>query len=78
MPHEPKRRHSRERKGKRRASIHLAVPDSIVCPNCSAATLPHTVCKKCGFYRGKQIIKKSRKVAQKETPAPIVDTQETE
>ncbi len=28
MPHEPKKRHSRQRQGKRRASIHLTVGDS--------------------------------------------------
>ncbi len=61
MPHEPKRRHSIERKGKRRASIKLAVPSYISCPNCGAKTLPHRICKKCGFYKGKQVIKTSKK-----------------
>lgn len=27
MPHEPKKRHSRQRQGKRRASIHLTIGD---------------------------------------------------
>lgn len=57
MPHEPKRRHSRERKGERRASITLALKDPIICQNCEKATLPHIVCKHCGFYKGKQVIK---------------------
>jgi large subunit ribosomal protein L32 len=26
------------------------------CPNCANPTLPHTICKKCGFYKGKQVI----------------------
>ncbi len=56
MSHEPKKRHSRARQGKRRASIKLDVPGFAVCPNCKSMTLPHTVCKKCGFYNGKQII----------------------
>jgi large subunit ribosomal protein L32 len=58
MPHEPKRRHSRERKGERRASIKLAVKASVKCPNCSKLIAPHKVCKYCGYYKGKRIVKK--------------------
>ena len=57
MSHEPKKRHSRQRKGKRRASIKLQVPGFAVCPNCKTTVYPHTVCKKCGFYNGKQVVK---------------------
>jgi len=56
MPQEPKKRHSRQRKGKRRASIHLQTPRGIYCPNCEAPTLSHQVCKACGFYKGKQVL----------------------
>lgn len=63
MPHEPKRRHSRERKGERRASIKLAVADTIVCPNCKTTTAPHHVCKTCGFYKGRAVIVKKQKKA---------------
>lgn len=59
MGGEPKRRHSRARKGKRRASISLSIPNAIVCANCNAMNLAHTICKTCGFYRGKEYIKKS-------------------
>ncbi len=61
MPHEPKRRHSRERKGERRASIKLAVKRAIKCPNCGIMTRPHTVCQACGFYKGREVIKKQVK-----------------
>ena len=47
MGGEPKRRHSRARKGKRRASISLAIPNAIVCANCGVMTKAHAVCKKC-------------------------------
>lgn len=56
MSHEPKKRHSRARKGKRRASIKLDIASFVVCPNCKEAMLPHSVCKKCGFYNGKQVL----------------------
>ena len=61
MPHEPKRRHSVARKGKRRASIKLAVAGLIACPNCQQPTRPHTVCMHCGFYKGTQVVKKETK-----------------
>ena len=57
MSQEPKRRHSRARQGKRRAAISLSIPNAIICSNCGAMTLPHAVCKNCGFYRGKEYIK---------------------
>ncbi len=56
MPQEPKRRHSRQRKGKRRASIKLQVPFGLTCPNCGVIILPHMICKKCGYYKGKQVL----------------------
>lgn len=56
MPQEPKRRHSRQRKGKRRASIKLGIPNAVICPNCSNMMIPHAVCKNCGFYRGKEYV----------------------
>ena len=67
MPQEPKKRHSRQRKGKRRASIHLATQKGIICANCGAITLPHIVCKKCGFYKGKEVLKKNKAKKEKHT-----------
>lgn len=67
MPQEPKRRHSRQRKGKRRASIQLRVREGILCSNCKQLTLPHTVCKNCGYYDGKQVLvfkEKEKKIEQ--------------
>lgn len=55
MSQEPKKRHSRGRQGKRRASISLHLLKAIKCANCGAPTLPHVTCKKCGFYDGKQV-----------------------
>jgi large subunit ribosomal protein L32 len=58
MPQEPKRRHSKQRKGKRRASIHFDSPQVLLCPNCKAPIAPHVICKNCGFYKGKEVIHK--------------------
>ncbi|MDR0499345.1 MAG: 50S ribosomal protein L32 [Holophagales bacterium] len=56
MPN-PKRRHSKARRDRRRTHDALDVMSSSTCPNCGAAKLPHRVCPICGFYRGKQAIR---------------------
>ncbi|PID34978.1 MAG: 50S ribosomal protein L32 [candidate division SR1 bacterium] len=28
----------------------------VKCGNCGANTLPHRVCKTCGYYKGKQVV----------------------
>ena len=52
----PKRRHSNSRTGTRRAH-DAAIPKSVSkCPHCGVYVLPHRVCGKCGYYRGRQVI----------------------
>jgi large subunit ribosomal protein L32 len=58
MPN-PKRRHSRARRDKRRAHDALPEPPSSVCPNCHERKLPHRVCPHCGTYNGRQVIEPS-------------------
>jgi len=55
MPN-PKRRHSKARRDSRRAHDHLTAPTPSVCPQCQEPTLPHRVCGKCGFYKGRQVV----------------------
>ncbi|RMG53396.1 MAG: 50S ribosomal protein L32 [Acidobacteria bacterium] len=52
----PKRRHSRSRRGKRRAHDALRAPTITECPNCHEPVPPHRVCPKCGFYKGRRVI----------------------
>lgn len=56
MPHEPKKRHSRARQGKRREAIKLSLPTTAFCKNCGSVVVPHTACPSCGFYKGKRVI----------------------
>lgn len=58
MPQEPKKRHSRQRQGKRRAAIHFSLLNAVACPNCGTMNPPHTICKSCGFYKGKDVLGK--------------------
>ena len=55
MPN-PKRRHSKSRRGKRRAHDALRIPQTVVCPNCQEPRMSHRVCPKCGFYKGREVI----------------------
>lgn len=55
MPN-PKRRHSRARRDKRRAHDHLHRPALSKCPNCDESRLPHRVCPHCGQYKGREVI----------------------
>lgn len=63
MASEPKRRHSKARKKTRRAAIKLAV-NFVSCNNCGKPTLPHIVCKECGFYGGKAVAKQKAVVTK--------------
>ena len=60
MPHEPKKRHSTQRQGKRRAHINLPLPTFLLCKNCGSPIAPHTVCNACGYYKGKPFLKRKR------------------
>jgi large subunit ribosomal protein L32 len=44
------------------ANMKLSAPTLVECGNCGNQVLPHRVCPKCGFYRGRQIIVPGAKV----------------
>jgi len=53
----PKRKVSKARRDKRRASnFKLSAPNLVTCPKCGAFRLPHRVCKECGTYNGREVI----------------------
>ncbi len=54
----PKRKTSKARRDKRRANWKLAIPGMIKCSQCGAFKMPHRVCKECGYYDGKEVVKK--------------------
>lgn len=53
----PKRKHSRQRQAKKRAHWKLKPPSLVRCSQCHSFKLPHRVCKECGYYNGKEVIK---------------------
>jgi large subunit ribosomal protein L32 len=55
MPN-PKRRHSHSRQGKRRAHDFLTAIQLDDCPQCKEKRVPHRVCPKCGYYKGRRVV----------------------
>lgn len=63
----PFRKISKQQKRKRRTHFKLHAPTMAVCPNCGEMTISHTVCKKCGYYKGKLVVEpKPEKEAKEE------------
>ncbi len=52
----PKRRHSKARRNRRRAHDALPRQTSSVCPECGEVKLPHRACPQCGHYKGREVI----------------------
>ena len=54
----PKRKISKARRDKRRNSHwKLAMPSVVKCPKCGGAVLSHRMCRSCGTYNGRQVVK---------------------
>jgi large subunit ribosomal protein L32 len=53
----PKRRASLARKRKRRSHLRLAAPTIDTCPQCLEPKEPHRVCRSCGTYKGRDVLR---------------------
>ena len=56
MGPQPKRKHSKGRRDRRRAHDALTGANLIACQNCGQMCLPHTICPKCGHYKGREVV----------------------
>ncbi len=72
----PRHKHTRSSVGQRRMHLYITKAVLTICPKCKKPVLPHTVCKNCGFYKGREVInvlaeltKKERKAREKEIKA---------
>jgi len=68
MP-QPKKRHTKSQRNRRRMHIFLKAPSMIKCPKCGALVLPHVVCLNCGYYKGREVINVLEKMTKKEQKA---------
>ncbi len=55
----PKSRKSKAKGKMRRSHWKLSAISLCECPQCHAKKLPHRVCKSCGYYNGKAVVKVS-------------------
>ncbi|MDD2207856.1 MAG: 50S ribosomal protein L32 [Bacilli bacterium] len=53
----PFRRTSKTKKRMRRTHLKKTAPNVVLCKNCGEAITPHRACTKCGYYKGKEVIK---------------------
>ena len=51
----PKRKVSKTRRDKRRATHALESVRVNTCPQCNSPKLPHRVCPTCGTYKGREV-----------------------
>ncbi|OGY87179.1 MAG: 50S ribosomal protein L32 [Candidatus Kerfeldbacteria bacterium RIFOXYA2_FULL_38_24] len=63
----PSKRISKSRTRSRRAHHALTKTATIACPKCQHAKRPHYACPACGYYKGRDVLKKSAKVTKKIT-----------
>jgi large subunit ribosomal protein L32 len=56
MAPQPKRKHSKGRRDRRRAHDALTARNLVSCSNCGSMRLPHTVCPNCGHYQGREVV----------------------
>ncbi|MDR2068155.1 MAG: 50S ribosomal protein L32 [Holosporaceae bacterium] len=56
----PKKKISKSRRDMRRSHLALKPVNTVACPNCGEAKLPHHACRTCGIYNGRQILKDIR------------------
>jgi large subunit ribosomal protein L32 len=52
----PKRKHSKARRNRRRAHDFLTPRAVVECPHCHESKLPHQACPHCGYYKGREVI----------------------
>ncbi len=54
----PKRKVSRHQRGNRRQHLRLDAPTLVICPQCGNLMRAHRVCKDCGSYKGRQVLRR--------------------
>ncbi len=62
----PKQRKTKSRQANRRMHLYLKRLLLVSCPKCGKSVLPHTVCRNCGYYKGKEVIDVMKKLTKKE------------
>lgn len=52
----PKKKTSKSKRNMRRAHDSIKSMGHTECPNCGELKLPHHMCNKCGYYKGREVV----------------------
>ncbi len=74
----PRHKHTRSSVGQRRMHIFITPAVLTVCQKCNASIKPHTVCKHCGYYKGREVIDVLGKLNKKERKLKEQEMKETQ
>ena len=64
----PKNKSSKARRDSRRANWKMSAPNLVKCSKCGALMMPHRVCKACGSYNKREIVKVEDYISVKRKP----------
>ena len=62
-------RHTKSHTANRRSHHALLNVKFVKCTNCAMPVTGHTVCKNCGFYKGKKVLDLVKKMEKKQKKA---------
>jgi large subunit ribosomal protein L32 len=62
----PKKHTTKSHRDKKRMHIFLKTPCLTICSKCGKLRLSHTVCKNCGYYKGREVLNVLAKLEKKE------------
>lgn len=71
---EPKKRHTSTRSGHRRSHLAKKTQSLSTCSHCKEPIVPHQVCRVCGYYQNKDILKLAEKEKAKEERRKAAET----
>ena len=61
----PKQRHTKGRRDRKRKRFAISAKNTQKCSKCGEQIMPHRLCPKCGFYKGKEVIDTLKKAKKK-------------